>query len=74
MLYIVDDNGREFSWHVNNKKVDRITIFEVVQIIADGDELTQIYNVCRNVPTSTNKTVEWYGDHAKFIVCAIGAM
>jgi hypothetical protein len=68
MLYFVTSDKKEIAWHTREKCpltfADRGNIIEVQ---ADGDELEYIKNKFTNIPMSTNRVINWYGDIARFI-------
>jgi hypothetical protein len=65
MLYFVDKNGKEKTWHVGSPIPQ---MENVVEVQVDGDELTYIEMNFGNIPISRKKqVVKWTGDFALFI-------
>lgn len=72
MMYIVsaDERGmHERSWHVGEPLIFGVeAIQSVIEVQADGDELTHLHKQFDNIPFRLNSRVNrWFGDHAKFI-------
>jgi hypothetical protein len=72
MLYIIDHMENEKTWHVGTPfPIDHKTVHVVREIQADGDELSEIYHLCDDIPRSSRgRVVRWFGDHARF-VCGV---
>lgn len=77
MMYIMHrrNNGTEvqYGWHVGEPHPLRgmqyhAMISGVYEVQADGDELAFIIRKFSNLPNVNAFVVNWYGDHAKFIV------
>lgn len=70
MVYVVFDNKNVHrTWHVGEPRPCSISEMErVTEVQADGDELIHIYGMCDNLPSCKGHVVNWFGDHAKFIV------
>lgn len=48
-----------------------LRIGEIIAISASGTELEEIREEVSGIPTTNSSLVEWYGDHAKFIVANV---
>lgn len=72
MYIIVSDAtfGRQpWSWHVGEAcPVGYDKIDSVVEVQADGDELSYIIRRFTNLPYPVTRSARWFGDMAKFIV------
>jgi hypothetical protein len=67
-LYVVNDTGHHYQWHVGKTKPKRQTVSNVQMVQADGDELNYIHMYFSNIPFTGKPVVRWHGDLAKFIV------
>lgn len=68
MLYFVTSDKKEITWHTGEKNpLSLENRRDIVEIQADGDELEYIQSKFTNIPMSTNRVINWYGDIAKFI-------
>lgn len=57
------------SWHVGEKLNTKHATHEVKEIYADGDELSFILQNVEGIPRAKGqRSMRWYGDHARFIV------
>lgn len=60
--------GTNVQWHVG-EPIPEVDILRVVAVNADGDELQYIISRFPNLPYCNHRgLVQWFGDHAKFIV------
>lgn len=68
MLYIIRQDGQEYTWHVGDlKPSDNTSFTDVKEIQADGDELEYIQRNFSNIPMHTGRVVSWKGSVAQFI-------
>ena len=67
----IDNNGAYLhngSTHVGTRFRKEV-VRRTVEIQADGHELELILNICDGIPVAKNaRIMNWYGDHAKFIL------
>lgn len=75
MLYIIRSGQPVSGWHVGEPRPLEIAggagsyVHEVIEIQADGDELAYIERHFTNLKTVPGaRSVNWFGDDAKFIV------
>jgi len=76
MLYIEVEGYMPMKWHIGEpnpvKSVDLKLVKKVQSVQADGDELIHIFHNSENLPLPLYpRVVQWFGDHAKFIVANI---
>lgn len=56
------------QWHVHCPKPS-VYIEDVVEVVADGDELNKVYFEIQGIPVAPKfPVVTWFGDDARFIV------
>jgi len=67
MLYI-ETKDRSFVHNTGMKLPKDLRIAEIVSISASSTELEEIKEEVSGIPITRSSLVEWYGDHAKFIV------
>lgn len=72
MLYVNLGEPLVRTWHVGKPSpVNYKEIPKVVEVQADGDELTFILNRFINLPATTSPVQRWFGDHAKMIASLV---
>jgi len=69
MLYIVQTVGtrkvtKERTWWVG-QKVPQVNVDTVIEVQADGDELTHVKSRCSIKPLSEGPVANWYGSDAR---------
>ncbi len=68
MLYIVTNNGNEYSRHIQDDLPKLEKGEWVLEIQADGHELAVILQQIEGIPNAPQqRVVRWFGDHAQFI-------
>ena len=71
MLAVIFNSGLTATWNHGHStsNISPSMIAEVVEVVADGDELIYLESNFKNLPTCLySKRTHYYGDHAKFIV------
>jgi len=67
--YIVTTDNEEIIFYVGQKeKIKNIDPHTVKEVQVDGHELDHVISTMPNLPKSSGRVVQYFGEHAKFIV------